>query len=418
MPRNKALSLTAVAAAMALGLTACGGGGTESSGEGESSGSEAEPLQLGYVFPETGDLSFLGPPQIEAAGMAMQEINDAGGVLDQELPEILSGDEANDAAQANEAASRLLDQDVDAIMGAAASGMTMAIIDKVTGAEVVQCSGSNTAPPLSDYDDGGYYFRTAPSDALQGPILADTILGDGHQSVAITYRADDYGEGLANSAADALEQAGAQVTLQEGYDPKASNFDSVVNAIANSDAEAVLMVSFEEGVQIIQGLLEAGIAADQMYSADGLNDETLAEKVDEANPSAISGFKGTAPNVDNAEFTERLQEFAPDLEVFQFGPQVYDCVMLTALAAEQAGSTDPAEFADDMVSVSKEGEQCSGFAECRDLIAEGTDIDYEGASGSIDFDDNGDVTSTSIMVYGFNSDGEHEALDYVDTGTE
>src|SRR5699024_9698166 len=190
-------------------------------------GGSSEPLQLGYVLPETGQLAFLGPPQVQATKYAMSEINDAGGVLGKKLPPVVSGDEADTAAVASQSAERVLGEDVDAIIGAAASGMSLAIIDKVTGAQVVQCSGSNTAPTFTGYEDDGYYFRTAPSDAMQGPVLADTIIADGYSNVAIVARADDYGKGLAKATADALESSGATVATQEMYDPKSTNFDAV-----------------------------------------------------------------------------------------------------------------------------------------------------------------------------------------------
>ncbi|MEY9212902.1 ABC transporter substrate-binding protein [Thermobifida halotolerans] len=411
MPNTKALGLTAAVAALALGLTACGGGGNGGGG-GEG---EGDTLQFGYIFPESGDLSFLGPPQITAAEYAIQEINDAGGVLGTELPAIVGGDEAGDAAQANEAANRLLDDGVDAVLGAAASGMSMAIIDSVTGDEVVQCSGSNTSPDFTDYDDGGYYFRTAPSDLMQGPVLAETILADGHQSVAVGYRADDYGEGLANSVIEALEASGAEVTAKESYDPNATNFDAVVGALADSEPDAVVLVSFEEGVQAISGLLEAGIGADQMYSADGMNSTSLSETVNEGDPSVMAGFKGTAPGVDAPEFEQALAEFNPDLEDYQYAAQVYDCAITVALAAEAAGSTEPSTFVSEMANVTRDGEKCTTFAECSELLADGTDIDFDGVSGPLDFDDNGDVTAASFMIYGFNDDGEYEVVDYVES---
>ncbi|TQN31475.1 amino acid/amide ABC transporter substrate-binding protein (HAAT family) [Haloactinospora alba] len=397
MPRTKALSLAATAAAITLGLTACGGGG------------EDQTLDYGYVFPETGDLSHLGPPQISAAKFALQEINDAGGVLDSEVPEIMSGDEANDAAKANDAADRLIDQNADVILGAASTDMTLAIIDKVTGAEKMQCSGSNTAPDLAKDNDTEYYVRTAPSDLLQGPVLSQEIASDGHQSVSIAYRADDYGEGLANATADALEENGITVDYNEGYDPNAPNFDSVVSDIEGADSDATVLVSFEEGVQIITGLIEAGIDADQMYGTDGLNDETLGESVGGDDPSIMEGFKGTAPGSGEG-FLDELTAYDEDLEVFQFAGQVYDCAIVTALAAEQAESTDPTVFVDEIQAVSREGTECSSFEQCRDLIREGEDIDYEGASGPIDFDGKGDVTAAAMQVYGFDSDGQHSML--------
>ncbi|MGI5117973.1 ABC transporter substrate-binding protein [Marinactinospora thermotolerans] len=411
MPSKKALGLTAAVAALALGLSACGGGGESGGGE----GGEADALRFGYIFPETGDLSHLGPPQISAAKYALHEINEAGGVLGQEVPEILTGDEANDAAQANDAADRLLGQDVDAVLGAAASGMTMAVIDRITGAEVVQCSGSNTSPDLSTYEDGGYYFRTAPSDLLQGPILGQKVVDDGHQSVAVVYRADDYGQGLAEATATALEENGAEVVLNEGYDPNSTNFTSVVQQVAGSGADAAVLVSFEEGVQIITGLIEEGFSPEQMYSADGLNNEGLGELVNADDPGAIAGFQGTAPGVDNEQFTTALTEFDSELEVFQYAPQVYDCAIVIALAAEAAESTDPTVFVEQMTAVTQGDTQCSGFAECRDLLAEGQSIDYQGASGPLDFDENGDVTVASFMIYGFDEEGTHQALEYVES---
>src|SRR5262249_53197274 len=131
-------------------------------------------LKVGYVLPETGQLAFLGPPQIDGLKYAVKLINQAGGVLGKPISAPVSGDEAGDASVAQQSADRVLSSGVQAVIGAAASGMTLAIINKVVGANVVECSGSNTAPTLTGYNDNGYYFRTAPSDALQGPVLANT----------------------------------------------------------------------------------------------------------------------------------------------------------------------------------------------------------------------------------------------------
>ncbi len=408
-------------AAMALLMTAaCGGdGGDNGNGGGEGGGEgEGGTLSFGYVLPETGDLAFLGPPQIEAMGYAIQEINDAGGVLGNEIPDPVSGDEANDAAIANQSADRVLSSDVSALIGAAASGMSLAIIDKVTGAGVAQCSGSNTAPTFTDYEDDGFYFRTAPSDALQGPVLADTIVNDGHSNVAIVARADDYGQGLADATATALENAGATVALNETYDPKTTNFDATVQAINSANPDAVVVIAFEEGTEIISGVIEAGMTPPDtgLYGADGLRNTDLPNLVSSNDPAVLSGMKGTAPaSADNEEFVSGLQEFAPDLEETQFAPQVYDCVNIIALAAEDAGSADAADFKDSVVGVTKDGEQCGNFEECKQLLDDGEDIDYEGASGSLDFIDAGEPGVANIEVYGYNDSGELETLDTVES---
>jgi branched-chain amino acid transport system substrate-binding protein len=406
-----------VAAGMAAAvmLVAAGCGGDDSSkGGGGDGGKSSKPLKLGYVLPETGDLAFLGPPQIEAMKYAIKEINDAGGVLGNPVGDPVGGDEANDQAIASQSADRVLGENVNAIVGAAASGMTLAIIDKVTGGGVAQCSGSNTAPSLTDYNDDGLYFRTAPSDALQGPVLADVIVGDGHSKVAIVARADDYGKGLAGATAKSLENGGASVVLNDTYDPKATNFDATVQKIVAAKPDAAVVVAFEEGKQIIKGLIEAGMGPDKIgiYGADGLRSENLAKLVNKSNPGILSGMKGTAPaSADNPEFTKKLKAFAPSLKEMQFAPQVYDCVNIIALAAEKAGSTDANVFKSEINGVTQGGEKCTSFADCKKLLDEGKDIDYDGASGPLDFIDAGEPGKASIEVYGYDKKGTLKTLD-------
>ncbi|WP_199432789.1 ABC transporter substrate-binding protein [Qaidamihabitans albus] len=396
--------------ATALIVTACGGG---DEGGGQSSDGGDGVLKLGYVLPETGQLAFLGPPQIQSAKYAIKTINDAGGVLGQQIPEVVAGDEAGQEGVAAQSADRVLASGVDAVIGAAASGMSLAFIDKVTGSGVVQCSGSNTAPTFTDYDDGGFYFRTAPSDALQGPVLSKVVREDGHNRVAIVARADDYGKGLMESTKKALEADGAEVVLSQTYDAEATNFDQLAQQVKNSNPDAAVVVAFEEGTQILQSMIEAGAGPQQIgvYGADGLRSEELASLVAPNDPSRISGMKGTAPaSGSNEEYVKQLKEFAPDLEELQFAPQVFDCVTIIALAAEQANSDDPGTFAPEVNGVTKDGEKCSSFADCKALIDEGTDIDYDGVSGPLDFVEEGEPGQAEIEVYTYNDSGELQTV--------
>lgn len=238
-----------------------------------------EALHIGYILPETGPLADLGPAQISGVELAIQEVNEAGGVLGQEVV-LSSGDEAGDAGVASEEADRLLADGVHAIVGAAASGMSLAIIDQITGAGVVQCSASNTAPEFTDYDDNGYYFRTAPSDGLQGPALAEIILEDGHTDVALLARADDYGVGLLEFTRAALEEAGANIVFADTYDPEAVTFDAEVSEMIAAGPDAVAIVPFiDDGVPLIQTLIEQGWDMGALYGADGIRDGGLNERV-------------------------------------------------------------------------------------------------------------------------------------------
>lgn len=370
-------------------------------------------LHYGYVLPETGPLAFLGPPQITATELAVSQINEAGGVLGNDV-ELSTGDEAGDTAVAAENADRLLQSGVDAIIGAAASGMSLAIIDAVTGANVVQCSGSNTGPIFTDYDDGGYYFRTAPTDAMQGPVLAETIVNDGHTQIAIAARADEYGEGLLDATSEALEEQGATVVEEVLYDPEASTFDSEVEQLAGANPEAIVLIAFDEGAQILQGLIEAGVGPGDVavYGADGLASSELPDDVEPGNPNVLDGMTGTRPDTSvDPDFQSQLQEFNPDLEDFTFAPQVYDCVIVIALAAVAAESDDPTVFVDEMLNVTQQpGQECTTFEECSTLLEEGEDIHYMGPSGATTFTDAGEPEVGIYEVWGF-QDGEFTVLE-------
>lgn len=406
MASKKVLGLTAATAALVLGLSACGGEG----GDGE--------FTYGILYPQTGNLAFLGPPQLAAAEYAISEINDAGGILGADVPEIVQADEAGDNAQANQAANNLVADEVNAVIGAAASGMTQATYDTITGAEIVQCSGSNTAAELSDIEDNGYFFRTAPSDLLSAIVMARTMVENGNQNIAIVARADDYGDGYASALQAELENLGAQVVTNETYDPLATTFDSVVNGVNSEDPDAVALIAFEEGAQVIAQLLEGGVEGEQVYVTDGLNDPNLGETVNADDPDSVNGVTGIAPSADNPEFMEGLTSFEEDLEVFQFAPQVYDCVTTIALAAEASESVSPADYVAELPNVSRpEGTECTSFAECRDLLAEGEEINYQGVSGNIDFNDNGDPTAATFEIFHYGDDG-HEILSYEEHSLE
>ena len=414
---TKRLASVAALAALCVLAAACGG---EAGSGGAGAGGTPTPaligdgtLKVGYVLPETGQLAFLGPPQIQALKLAVKQINAEGGVLGKQIPDPVAADEAGDQAVAQQSADRVLASNVQAVIGAAASGMTLAIIDKITGAKVVECSASNTAPTFTDYRDGGYYFRTAPSDVLQGPVLADTVVSDGHSNIAIVARADDYGKGLADATARSLRQAGAAVALNVTYDPNATNFNATVQKVVNVKPDAVVVIAFEEGKQILKGLIEAGYGPSKVgvYGADGLRSEELPKLVDPKNPSVLAGMKGTAPaSAENAQFVKSLKQFAPGLKELQFAPQAYDCMTVIALAAEQARTNNPAVFKNAMVGVTRDGTKCSTFAACRSLVGAGTNIDYQGVSGPLDFIAAGEPGGATIEVYSYDKSGKLQSV--------
>jgi ABC-type branched-subunit amino acid transport system substrate-binding protein len=226
-----------------------------------AAGATGGPLVVGTLLPLTGDLAFLGPPEVAGAKLAIQDINAAGGVLGQpiQLVEGDSGDASTDTA--TQTVDRELQSGVNAIIGAASSGVSLTVIDRITSAGVLEFSPANTSDKFTTYNDNGLYFRTAPPDLLQAQALSDLISGDGNTSVGILATNDPYGTGLADNTEKDLIAAG----LSQGdikkiiYDPQAANYDAEVQQMTEFSPDAVVVIGFEESSRIIQGLNTNGV---------------------------------------------------------------------------------------------------------------------------------------------------------------
>ena len=224
-------------------------------------GATGEPLVIGTLLPLTGNLAFLGPPEVAVARLAVNDINAAGGVLGQpvQLIEGDSGDASTDTA--TQTVDRLLQGGVNAIIGAASSGVSLTVIDRITGAGVVQFSPANTSDQFTDYNDNGLYFRTAPPDTLQSRALSDLIINDGNNTVGIMALNDPYGTGLMENTRQNLISAGlSEDSIQTlTYDPQAANYDAEVQQMVDFNPDAVVVIGFEESARIIEGLNSQGI---------------------------------------------------------------------------------------------------------------------------------------------------------------
>lgn len=225
-------------------------------------GTTGGPLVVGYLLPLTGNLAFLGPPEIAGFDLAIADINAAGGVLGAPVQAegADSGDTSTDTA--TQSTDRLLQAGVNVIVGAASSGVSQTVIDTITGAGVMQISPANTSDIFTTYADNGLYFRTAPPDVLQARALADLILQDGNNTVGILALNDPYGTGLAENTRTNLLDGGlsdADVPEPVIYDPQAANFDAEVQQMVDLNPDAIIVIGFEESSKIIQGLNAEGI---------------------------------------------------------------------------------------------------------------------------------------------------------------
>jgi ABC-type branched-subunit amino acid transport system substrate-binding protein len=417
---TRAWRTAAVLAGASLVLTACGGGDTdettEDPGSNETTSEAPETkgdgvLKIGSLLPQTGDLAFLGPPEFAGVDLAIQDINAAGGVLGKDVEEFDadSGDGTPDIAGAE--VDKLFNQGVDAIIGAAASGVSVSVIDKITGSGVVHFSPANTAAGFDTYDDNGLYFRTAPSDRLQGQVLANLAVEDGFSNVAIMARQDFYGEGLAEQVQATLEEKGATVCEFVLYAADAQNYTAEVNKVAACNPDAIVLIAFEETTKIVPQLIAKGVGPQdvQLYFVDGNLADYSSENFD------LTGVKGTLPVAaeEDPAFRERLLEIDPKLKDFSYSTQSYDAAVIIALAAIAAGDDDGTAVGAEIINVTKEGTQCSTFEECKGLLEDGEDIDYQGQSGPTDMNDTGSPASGTIGINEYQKGNTYEQLDTV-----
>ena len=361
-------------------------------------------LVIGRILPETGMLSTLSSPMIIGVDLAIGDIQEAGGRV-----RLLAADSATDPDVAPEAVSRLLGEGAHVIVGASASGVSQSFIQMLYDAQIPQCSPSNTSPSFSTQANAAYYFRTVPPDQAVSLILAGIVAADGATNVAIPARADDWGNALSQLMKENLEALGVNAEVFT-YDDDASSYDPTVEAVEAMSPDAVVLVTFAEGAQIVRGLLEAGIPPTAMYSSDGLYDVNLAAAVDPDNPNVIDGLVAAAAG-GSSEFSQRLIDLADGNVIY--GGQAYDCVVVLALAALAAGTTSGPEIIEQVGAVTSGGQKCHDYRECARLLEAGLDIDYDGVSGPLALNEVGDPTFGRFLIVEF-ADGAPQLIDSQD----
>ena len=427
MKRTMVLKTVAVLGAASLALAACSSdpvddvtsAAEEVASDTESAVEEVTDeckspavLVLGSMLPATGDLAYLGPPEFAGVEMALEEIDAAGGVLGSPITYIEgdSGDTSTDIA--SQTVDSQLAQGVNAIIGAASSGVSLTVIDKITSNGVVQFSPANTAPILTTYADNGLYFRNSPSDVLQGAVIAQSAVDAGITNMAVVARQDPYGEGLAAATVKNFTDAGGTITSDILYDPAAPSFEAEVAEIKAGGPDAVAVIGFEETVKLVQEMIKQGVGpADvQLYLVD-VNLSTTA--FEDFPAGTMDGTVGTvlSGSVDLTTFNDRLLAFDPALTDFSSGPQSYDATMVIALAAQKAGCASGVDIAAALPDVAGNGgEECTTYADCLALLAAGTEIDYMGVTGGVDFNEFGDLLEGTISINEYTSNTEFSEI--------
>jgi branched-chain amino acid transport system substrate-binding protein len=398
----------AIVGVSALILSGCAAPAEE--GGGETSGPrEPLTLKIGTILPQSGTLAFLGPPEEAGVALAVQEINDADLGITVEVEYRDSGDTTTDTATVS--VTDLLSLDVSAIVGAASSGVSKTVIDQITAAGVVQFSPANTSIDFTDYADDGLYWRTAPSDVLQGEVLGNLIAEDGAETVGMLVLNDSYGTGLAAALTENFEAAGGEIVAEPLFNTGETVFTTQISELTAANPDAIALITFDESKVVIPALRGAGYTG-PLYLVDG----NLFDYSADLAPGALEGAKGTLPGLDVAtlgDFTDRLLEIDPDLTDYSYAAESYDAVVLLALAALAANSVDGKEIASKLQEVSGgtgDGKKATDFASAAQIILDGGVVDYDGYSGPITFDENGDPTEATIGIYEYDANNKYSRI--------
>ncbi|MBY5983224.1 ABC transporter substrate-binding protein [Halomonas sp. DP5Y7-2] len=355
-------------------------------------------VKIGFLGGFTGGIESLTPPIYDGAQLAVDHINNQGGILDGQEVVMPTGDTTcGDASAASNAADRMVNtEQVTAIVGALCTGATIAAANNagIPGG-VTMVSPASTAPAVTDLDDNDLVFRTVPSDAFQGEMLAKLLLDKGIEEVAVTYVNNDYGRGLSDAFSSAFEGGGGSVLENLAHEDNRADYRSELGTLSATGAQTLVVLAYADtsGQTVVRQAYESGMFT-QYVGADGMVGDSLVEAI---GADVLDGMIATRPGSPDLPGTEIFTELANNAGIDPtavFAAQAYDAAFLLGLAIQQNGSAEREGVSAALRSVSSPpGEVIlpGEWEKAVELIAAGTEINYEGASGTQDFDDNGDV---------------------------
>ncbi len=365
------------------------------------------PLKIGTLLPITGDLAQYGSSMQDSAALLVEKVNGCGGVLNQPVA-LVTEDSQTDPARAAAAMTKLAEVDrVSGVVGAAASAVSSVAIDVAVQNQLVQISPASTSPRFTERAKAGefqgFWFRTAPSDALQGPALAKVVWEKGIKSIAIVAINNDYGNGWVDSFIPAFQALGGTVSNQGTaifYPPDGASFEGEVTQAFAEKPQAVLLIAYPEtGSLVLKAAYEKGLLTSetQIVLTDGMKTDGIADRVgkDKNGKFLLDGAWGTAVKSGGLglqSFTE-LYKAAYNRSPEIYDPHTWDAAALMVLAAEAAKSTQSKDFKAQIQDVANApGDEVSDVCQALTLLREGRTIDYQGASGNVELDQWGDVT--------------------------
>jgi len=357
----------------------------------------AQDVKIGAVVPLTGDLQAYGSSSANGVRLAVDEINQAGGVLGEDLG-LSIGDTRTTPQAGVDAANKLASiENVAGIVGAMSSGVTIPVAKSVASQKgVPQISNASTSPTITTLEDNGYLFRTVPSDALQGVVLGDLAYDNGLRSVSVMYVNNAYGEGLAKEFAQQFKKRGGKVPASLPYEKGKASYRGELGKAAKGGAEALALIGYpENGTTILRQALEEGYFKEFVFT-DGMKAPEVAKNIGGGYLDDAIGSTPTSPEGTDAKkhFRSAYEDAYGEMPPKPFIDTAYDAVYLLALAMQHAGDTDGEAVRDALHEVANPpGVQVGPgeWSRALDALDNGKDVNYEGVAGSLDFDKNGDV---------------------------
>ena len=358
-----------------------------------------EAIKIGTLIDVTGDLAAFGPPIVLATDLAALLINEAGGIDGRPI-EMVHRDSGTSPQIATDAASALVNVDgVEAIVGSLSSGVTLAVAESVTipnGAVLV--SPASTSPAITSLDDNDTVFRTTVSDALQGVIAAQLANQLGYENVATLYINNAYGEGLSNVFSENFESQGGTVSAAIPIEGGQASYASELRQASQGDAEVLMALSYPETAGVYLREAIEGQYFDDFMFVDGTKNQEMFDNLGADNFEGNYGTAPGAPGTPTQETFKDLYSFKLDGDPSSlFISEAFDAAVILALAIAESGSEDGADIKASMREVANAPGEKVGpgdLARALELISQGQDIDYVGAAGDQDFDENGDVQNT------------------------
>lgn len=408
--RKIGITATAMVAAAVMALAGCGSSSSSSSsssGSDSTSGAKTTKFVLGGLWPETGSLAYLAPPELAAEKLAVKDINDAGGVLGNKITTVdADTSDADHADQNTSAAQSVLSKNPSFIIGPASSSVVKNTYKSITSQNVPMLSMGATSAGFSGLSD--YFFRTVAPDTVQGAVMGNLIAQDGVQKLAIAVFNDEYGTGLRDTIVKTASAAGVDIIYGEKdtFDPTETNFSSIATAIKASNPDATLVIAFDQTKPLLKALASAGVNTKKLYFVDG----NTSDYSSELDAGLLEGSKGTIPGVNPSDdFVKRLESTGVDLKnTTTYGAETYDGIILAALAAQKGGATDGTTVQKNLMAVSgsTKGKECDSYKACLALLKDGKEIQYKGQTSIGAFNDAHDPSSASIGVYKYDADNK------------